>query len=171
VLVAGTVMFWQVVLGIHILAAIVAFGVMFAYPILFAAAARTDPEVTPWLLRSRQRIGRYLVNPGLLVLVVAGIYLASKLHQWGVFYVQWGLGAAIVIGAIEGSVVIRRSGTLATIAERDLAATAVPAGGRRTSATWSPEYTAGSRALWGGGLLLEVLVVITVFFMAIQLGS
>jgi hypothetical protein len=165
------VSFSQVVLAIHILAVVVGFGAVFAYPVLFAAAARNDPGVTPWLLRTRQRLGRYLVNPGLVVVVIAGIYLASKLDQWHNFYVQWGLGAAIVIGAIEGSVVIPRSGRLAAIAERDLAATAVPAGGRRSSATWSAEYLAGSRVLWGGGVLLEVLVVLTVFFMAIQLGS
>ena len=43
-----------------------------------------------------------------------------------------------------------RAGRLATLAERDLAATAVPAGGRRTSATWSAEYTAGVAALHAG---------------------
>jgi hypothetical protein len=85
--------------------------------------------------------------------------------------VQWGLGAAVVIGAIEGAIVIPRSGRLAAIAERDLAATSVPGGGQRTSASWSPEYIAGSRLLWGGGAALEVVVVLTVFFMATQLGS
>ena len=168
---ASAVTFPQVVLAIHILAVVVGFGSVFAYPVLFAAARRNDPSVTPWLLRARQRLGRHLVNPGLLVVVIAGIYLASKLDQWGNFYVQWGLVAALVIGAIEGSVVIPRSGRLAAIAERDLAATAVTAGGRRQSATWSPEYLASSRVLWRGGLLLEVLVLLTVFFMAIQLGS
>jgi hypothetical protein len=169
--VATAVSFAQVVLAIHILAVVIGFGAVFAYPVLFAAAARNDPAVTPWLLRGRQRLGRYLVNPGLLVVIIAGIYLASKLDQWHNFYVQWGLGAAIVIGAIEGAVVIPRSGKLAVIAERDLAATAVPAGGQRTSATWSAEYLAGARMLWGGGLLIEVLVGLTVIFMAIQLGS
>jgi hypothetical protein len=168
---ATAVSFPQVVLAIHILAVVIGFGAVFAYPVLFAAAAHSDPTVTPWLLRGRQRLGRYLVNPGLVVVVIAGIYLASKLDQWHSFYVQWGLGAAIVIGAIEGAVVIPRSGRLAVVAERDLAATAVPAGGRRTSATWSPEYLAGARMLWGGGLLIEVLVGLTVIFMAIQLGS
>jgi hypothetical protein len=168
---AAAVSFPQVVLAVHILAVVVGFGSVFAFPVLYATAARTDPAVTPWLLRTRQRLGRYLVNPGLVVVVIAGIYLASKLDQWHSFYVQWGLGAAIVIGAIEGAVVIPRTGKLAVIAERDLAATAVAAGGQRTSATWSREYLAGSRVLWGGGLLLELLVVLTVVFMAIQLGS
>jgi hypothetical protein len=167
----ATVSFPQIVLAIHILAVVIGFGSVFAFPLLFAAAARSDPGVTPWLLRTRQRLGRYLVNPGLLVVMIAGIYLASKLSQWSNFYAQWGLGAALVIGAIEGSVVIPRAGRLAVIAERDLAATAVPAGGQRTSATWSPEYVAGARALWGGGILLQALVVLTVVFMSIQLGA
>jgi hypothetical protein len=167
----AAVSFTQVVLAIHILAVVIGLGTLFAYPLLFAAAARSDPGVTPWLLRARQRLGRFVVNPGLAVVVVAGIYLATKLHQWSLFYVQWGLGAAIVIGAVEGAIVIPRSGKLADIAERDLAATALSAGGQRTSATWSREYVAGSRLLWLGGLLLEVLVVLTVFFMATQLGS
>ena len=76
-----------------------------------------------------QRIGRVVINPGLLVVLLAGIYLASDQHQWSVFYVQWGIAAVIVIGAIEGSWMIPREGRLAKIAERDLAATAVP--GRR----------------------------------------
>jgi uncharacterized membrane protein len=167
----AAVSFPQIVLAIHILGVVVGFGSVFAYPLLFAAAARNDPEVTPWLLRMRQRLGRYLVNPGLLVVVICGVYLASKLDQWSSFYVGWGIIAAIALGALEGSYIIRPAGRLATLAERDLAATAVPAGGRRTSATWSPEYAAGIRRFTLVGNAMAVIVLLTVFFMAIQLGS
>jgi uncharacterized membrane protein len=170
VLVAA-VSFPQVVLAIHILAVVVGFGSLFAYPVLFAAAARHDPGVTPWLLRTRQRLGRYLVNPGLLVVVIAGIYLASKLDQWSKFYVGWGIIAAVVLGALEGSFIGRPAGRLATLAERDLAATAVAAGGQRTSATWSPEYTAGIRRFTIVGNVMALIVVLTVLFMSVQLGS
>ncbi len=167
----ATVSFPQVVLAIHILAVVIGFGSVFAYPLLFAAAARSDPAVTPWLLRSRQRVGRYLVNPGLLVVIIAGVYLASKLDQWGNFYVGWGVVAAIVLGALEGSYIIRPAGRLATLAERDLAATAVPAGGQRTSATWSSEYAAGIRRFNLVGNVMALIVFLTVLFMALQLGS
>src|SRR5947209_14235206 len=136
----AAVAFPDFILALHILGVVAGFGVVFAFPVLFALAGRTDPTVIPWLLRARRSAGRYLVNPGLLVVVLAGIYLASDEHQWSNFYVGWGIIAAIVLGAIEGSFVIRRAGPLATLAERDLAASAVPAGGQRTSATWSPEY-------------------------------
>ena len=161
----------DLVLAVHVLAAVIGFGVIFAYPLLLTAASRMDPSVTPWLLRTRQRLGRVLINPGLLVVVLAGIYLASDEHQWSFFYVQWGIGAAIVIGAIEGSFTIPRAGRLAHIAERDLAATAVPAGGQRTTATWSPEYVAGFRKLSIGGALLQLIVVVTIFLMATHAGS
>ena len=163
---APAVAFPDFILAIHILGALVGFGVVFVFPMLFAAAARTDPAVIPWLLRARQTAGRYLVNPGLLVVVLAGVYLASDEHQWSHFYVGWGIIAAIAIGALEGSLVIRRAGALATVAERDLAATAVAAGGRRSSATWSPEYAAARRRFSAAGNLIAVIVVVTVFVMA-----
>jgi hypothetical protein len=165
------VAFSDFILAVHILGAVVGFGVIFAYPVLFAVAARTDPGVTPWLLRARRQIGRYLVNPGLLVVVLAGIYLASDEHAWSSFFVGWGIAAAVVIGGIEGAIIIPRSGRLATLAERDLAATAVAAGGQRTSATWSPEYVAGARMLSRAAALLQLIVVVTVFIMATHAGA
>jgi hypothetical protein len=165
------VAFSDFILAIHILAAIVGFGVVFAYPLMLTAASRTDPALLPWLLRARQQIGRYVVNPGLLVLLLAGIYLASDLHQWSNFYVGWGVIAVIAIGAIEGSMIVRGAGKLADVAQRDLAGTAVPAGGQRTSATWSPEYTAGLRRLTTAGIAVQAIVVVTVFLMATHAGA
>lgn len=170
-LVAPAVAFSDFVLAIHILAVVIAFGVVFAYPLLFAAASRMDPSVTPWLLRSRQRIGRTLVNPALLVVLLAGIYLASDEHQWSSFYVGWGVVAVIVIGAIEGSMVIRSAGRLAELAQRDLATAGVAAGGQRVTAQWSPEYSAGFRRLAIAGTVIQAIVVITVFLMATRAGA
>ncbi len=171
ILLTPAVAFVDIVLAVHILAVVVAFGVLFAYPLLFAAARRMDPGVLPWLLRTRQRTGRLLVNPGLLIVVLAGVYLATDEHKWSAFYVQWGVGAALVIGAIEGVVVIALAGRLAGMAERDLAATAVPAGGRRTSATWSPRFVSGFRVLSVAGVALQLIVVVTIFLMATHAGA
>jgi len=161
----------DLILAVHILGAVIGFGVVFVFPVLFGAATRTDPSVIPWLLRVRCSIGRYLVNPGLTVVVLAGIYLATDEHQWSDFYVGWGILAALAIGAIEGSFIIRRSRGLAELAERDLAATAVPAGGRRTSATWSPEYVSARRRFSTAGNLMALIVIVTVFIMAAHVGA
>jgi hypothetical protein len=171
VLLAPAVVFADYVLAIHILSVVIGFGAIFAYPVLFASASRVDPAVLPWLFRTRKRVGRVLINPGLLVVLLAGIYLASHEHQWSLFYVQWGIAAVVVIGAIEGAFMIPRHGRLADIAERDLAATAVPAGGQRTSATWSEEYNRLFRQLWLGGAVMGLIVIVTVFIMATHAGS
>ena len=171
VAVPATITFTDFVLAIHILAVVIGFGGAFAFPLLFGAAARAEPSAIPVLLRARQNLGRYLINPGLLVVVLAGIYLASKEHQWSSFYVGWGIIAALALGAIEGSVVIRAAGRLAAIAERDLAATAVPAGGQRISATWSGEYAALFTRFTLAGNAMAAIVVLTVFFMATHLGA
>jgi uncharacterized membrane protein len=171
VAVPATVTFTDFVLAVHILAVVIGFGGVFAFPVLFGTAARAEPTAIPMLLRARQKLGRYLINPGLLVVVLAGIYLASKEHQWSSFYVGWGIIAALVLGALEGSVVIRAAGRLAPLAERDLAATAVPAGGQRTSATWSGEYAALFRRFTLAGNAMAAIVVLTVFFMATHLGA
>jgi hypothetical protein len=165
------VAFSDFILALHILGAVIGFGVVFAFPVLFSVAGRTDPGVIPWLLRARKSIGRYLVNPGLTLVVLAGIYLASDEHYWSSFFVAWGIVAALVIGALEGSFIIRRAGALADLAERDLAASAVPSGGRRTSATWSSEYAAQLRRFSAVGNLMALIVVVTVFLMATHAGS
>jgi hypothetical protein len=107
-LVLTAVVFWQVILALHIAAVMIAFGVTFAYPLFVVAGARIDPRAMPWFHRVQVVIGRRLISPGLAVVLLAGIYLASKLHQWHAFYVQWGLAVVVVLGAIEGAIMIPR---------------------------------------------------------------
>jgi len=159
------VMFWQVILAVHIVAVVVAFGVTFADPLFMLAGTRLDPRAMPWSHRMQQMIGRRLINPGLAVVVLAGIYLASRLHQWHAFYVQWGVAIAIVIGGIEGSFMIPRVGKLAELAERDIAA----AGADEVS--FSVEYATLARRVRAAGGLLSLLVVITIYLMSVQAGA
>ena len=154
--------FTNFVLAIHILGVVIGFGATFAYPLIFAAAAR-DPKVTPWLWSTIQRIDRFIVNPGLTVVLLAGIYLASSEHHWGSFFVSWGIAAVVAIGAGVGSFMIPREGRLAELAQRDLAAVLSGGGG---GSPWSLEYQKLARQVAIGGAVLDLIVVITVFIMA-----
>ncbi len=156
------VFFWQIALAVHIIFVVIGFGVVVTYPLLAAGAERLDRRSVPMILRLRQLIGRGIVNPGLLLVVIAGIYLASKLHQWHFFYVQWGIGVVIVIGALEGAFVIRHAEKVADIAQRDIDA----AGGGDFA--WSDEYTSARLRLDQVSVAMAVLVVLTVFFMVVQ---
>ncbi len=163
--IAPAVAFREVVLAVHIMAVIVAFGATFAYPIMFSVAARKDPRSLPVLHRIEYSIERRLVNPGLLIVLVAGIYLASKLHSWSAFYVQWGLAAVVVIGAAVGSFMIPTAKRAEALAERDVAA------GGQDAISLSEEYRALTRRLATVGSLLSLLVLVTVYFMATHTGA
>jgi len=154
--------FYDLVLGIHVTAVVIAFGCTFALPIMFAVGARRDPRSLPVLHRIEYTLERILVNGGLVLVLLAGIYLASDGKHWSEFFVQWGLGAVVVIGAVVGAVLIPTAKRAEQIAERDLAA----AGGGEPS--MSEDYRALVRRLSTVGTLLSVLVVVTILIMAVK---
>ncbi|HYM45627.1 MAG TPA: DUF2269 family protein [Solirubrobacteraceae bacterium] len=156
---------YEVVLAIHVMAVVVAFGVTFAYPIMFAVAARHDPRSLPLMHRVEYTIERFLVNPGLLAVVAAGIFLASDGHHWSDFFVQWGLAATIVIGALVGAVMIPTAKRAEEIAARDVGAAGAAGEG---TIEMSAEYQALVRRLSTVGTLLSLLVLVTILFMAIK---
>jgi hypothetical protein len=156
---------FEVVLAIHIMAVVVAFGVTFAYPIMFTVAARQDPRGLPLVHRIEYTIERMLINPGLLLVLLAGIYLASKGHYWSDFFVQWGLAAVVVIGALVGGVMIPTAKRAELAAARDVAA------GGDGEIVLGDEYRALVRRLTAVGTLLSLIVLVTILLMALHVGS
>jgi hypothetical protein len=154
---------FTVVLAVHIMAVVLAFGVLFAYPLISLFGRRMDPSGLPWFHRMQRQIGRALVSPGLVIVIVAGLYLASKLHSYSDFYVQWGIGVAVVLGGLTGGYLGPRQAKLATLAERDVSS---GAGGR--GGTLGAEYVALSREVDIVGLVACLLVLVTVFLMTAQ---
>jgi Predicted integral membrane protein (DUF2269) len=151
---------YEIVLAVHIMAVVVAFGITFAYPIMFAVTARHGARSLPLMHRIEYTIERFLINPGLLLVLAAGIFLASDGHHWSEFFVQWGIAAVIVIGAFLGAVMIPTAKRAEQIAERDIVA-AGPG-----DLQMSAEYQALARRLATVGSLLSLLVLITILFMA-----
>jgi len=143
---------------------VVAFGVTFTYPLL-AIAGNREKRAMPTLHRYQVAVSRMVINPGLLVILIAGIVLASKEHQWGSFYVGWGVAAVVVLGAAEGALIAPRGKRLVELAERDIAAAGAG------EVTWSDEYNAVFRQTGQIGAVLDLIVVVTVFFMALHVGS
>jgi len=150
---------YEIVLAIHIIAVVVAFGVTFAYPIIFAVGVRADPRSLPLLHRIEYSIERRLVNPVLVLVLAAGIFLASDGHRWSQFFVQWGLAAVIVIGAVVGAVMIPTSVRAEKAARRDIEA----AGDGEVQ--MSDQYRGYVRRLNTVGTLLSALVLVTIVFM------
>ncbi len=153
---------YEIVMAIHVMAVVVAFGVTFAYPIMFAVAARRDPRALPLVHRIEYTTEQTLVNGGLLVVVAAGIFLASDGHLWSEFFVQWGLGVAVVIGALVGSVMIPTAKRAEAAAARDLAA----AGDGEV--VLGAEYQSLVRRLQLVGSTLSLLVLATILIMVVK---
>jgi drug/metabolite transporter (DMT)-like permease len=156
---------YNVVLSIHVMGVVIAFGVTFAYPIMFAIAARQDPRSLPLMHRIERTIDRVLINGALLIVLGAGLYLAAEGEHFKEFFVQWGIGAIIVIGALVGAVMIPTSKKAQETIERDLAA-AGTSSAEGATLTPSEQYRKLARRLATVGSLLSVLVLVTIFIMA-----
>ncbi len=161
-LLVPAVVFWQIVLAVHVVFVVAAFGLLLTYPLITMAAERLDRRSLPVILRVRMLLGRSLVNPGLLVVVISGVYLAAQQHQWQDFYVWWGIAGALAIGGLEGALVARQSARLAELAQRDVGLFG-EAGG-----SWSSDYLAARNRADQVNALLAVIVVVTTFLMVVQ---
>ncbi|HET6509446.1 MAG TPA: DUF2269 family protein [Baekduia sp.] len=148
--------FYGVVLAVHIMAVVVAFGFAFAFPAFMPWARRTHPEAMPVIHELTGRLGRFVMAPAMVLVLAAGVYLASKADVWSETWVSVPLLILIVIGALSGMVFAPSDRKLAELARRDLAA-----GGEL-----SAEYDALFRRVAFFGLILIALVLIAIFFMA-----
>jgi uncharacterized membrane protein len=162
VIAASSTSLYEVVLAIHIMAVVVSFGMAFAYPLMFAVIGRAEPRSLAVLHRVEYTTERMLMNPGMVVVLAAGVYLASKGHLWSQFFVQWGLAAVVVIGGVVGAVMIPTAKRAEEAARRDLAA----AGDGEVEL--SEEYQGLVRRLSIVGSLLSLLVLVTILFMVIK---
>jgi len=155
------VAFWEVVLALHIIAVVFAFGATLAYPVLLGAVTKADTRALPALYRALHAISQRVIMPGLAAIVVFGVYLASHLDLWHTFFVQWGLGVSIVIGGVEGAFLSRRERRLVEVADRDVAAAAGDG-----PVTFSAEHDSLVRTIGAVGALMDLLVLLTIYFMA-----
>jgi hypothetical protein len=161
----GAAAFWQFILALHIVAVVVAFGVLFIYPLVGVIGVRLDPQAMPSFHRFQLAVHTRVQAPGLGVVVLAGIYLASYLHEWSEFFVGWGLAASLVIGGIGGAYIAPRERRLAEMAERESGV--VPATGGAVS--WSDEYRSAARQAELARLVQLLLAAATILFMSLQL--
>ncbi|HTU29902.1 MAG TPA: DUF2269 family protein [Solirubrobacteraceae bacterium] len=153
---------WEVVLALHIASVVVGFGIVFAYPLFMTVGARLDPPSMAWFHQMQQAVSRRLVSPALVLVVIFGVALASKFNAWNAFYVQWGIGVSIVIGGLEGMVLIPRTGRLAELARRDAGDHGGPHG------TLSAEYYGVQRQVLLVASLISVLVLATIVLMVMH---
>jgi hypothetical protein len=164
------VTFYTFVLAVHIAAIVIAFGVTFAYPVMYAVGIRAEPRSMPGLHRIQDSVGKFVISPFMGLALLAGIYLASKLHSWSDFYVQWGIAMILIIGALGGAFFAPRERRLAELAARDIAAADQAAPGA-SEVVFGEEYKALRQQLFFVNVGVSALILLTIFFMTAQTGT
>jgi uncharacterized membrane protein len=146
---------YKIGLFLHILAVVLAFGPTFGYALFFSVAPQY-PRAVPAILSGIQRCDRYLVNPGMIVLLLAGVYLLSD-GPWDTSDAFIGIGflAIIVLFGLQHAFFSPQVRRAKELAERDLK------GGDELS----DELTAVTDRNSKVGSLAGLIVVVTVFFM------
>ena len=162
---APAVTFYTFVLAVHIASIVIAFGVTFAYPVMYAVGIRAEPRSMPGLHRIQDAVGKRVISPFMGLALLAGIYLASKLHTWSDFYVQWGIAVIVIVGALGGAFFAPRERRLAELAERDVAAAGTG------EVTFGEEYRALRQQLFMVNMGVSVVILLTIFFMVAQTGA
>jgi uncharacterized membrane protein len=140
---------YEVVKWLHVTAVIVAFGALFAYPVLLAVNVQAPLPQRATFHRAQIAFSKRITGPAIGVVLLAGIYLASDADVWDKAWVDIPFVLLFVIAGL-GATVLRRG-------EEGLMA--------RSEAGDGPGYqgTLATVRVW---VYVELaLIVITIFFM------
>jgi uncharacterized membrane protein len=155
------VMLYDVVLTVHVLAVVVAFGVVFAYPVVDGHFRRTSPRDLPTLHRLHVLLARRVVTPAMTVVLLAGLYLALDRWSLGDPWIGATFAILIVLFGLTGAVLTPADERLAQLAERDLSAGGSP----------SADYERERRRADAFGGVALLLVVVAIFLMTAKPGA
>ena len=148
---------YKIFLFLHILAVVVALGPTFGYGIFFSVLPKY-PRAAPALIEGMRKIDRYMVNPGLILLLIAGIVLladSSSVWSGSNFFIVWGFIAIIALFGVQHGFFAPQMSRLQEITEKDL----------ESGDKFSPEFEATSQRIAQVGGATGVLILLTIFFM------
>jgi hypothetical protein len=149
---------YKFALFFHIVAVVVALGPTFGYGVMFSVLPR-HPRAAPALIEGMRRVDRYLVNPGMILLLIAGIVLlatSGSVWKGSQFFVVWGFIAIIALFGVQHGFFGPQMTKLQEVAERDL----------QSGDSFGEEFETTSKLVAQVGAATGILVVLTIFIMA-----
>ena len=150
------VRFYDVILSVHVIAIVLAFGVTFAYPIIFGHFGKHHPTSIAPMHHAQALISTRLIIPSMVVALISGLYLAIDADVFGEVWVQVPMGILIVLFALGGAFFAPTERRMAAAAETD------PAG---------PEYQSLLGRLKTVSIAADLLVLVAIFFMVAKPGA
>ncbi len=158
--------FYNVVLFVHIAAVVLAFGVTFSFPLVMSYARRSDERHMAFYHRMQSLIGRRLIGPLGTLVLLAGVYLALEgPYDFGDPWIGITLLLLIIIMGIGGGFLGPREWRLSELADRDLAASP-----REGPVRFGEDYERGFRQVRTVTLVLNALILISIFLMVTKPG-
>ncbi len=155
------VTFYDIVLTVHILAVVVAFGVVFSYPVIDAYFRRSAPGSLAALHAVHLQLARRVITPAMTVVLLAGLYLATDRWSLGDPWISATFAILIVLFGLMGAVLTPADKRLAELAERDASTGGGP----------SADYERERRRADLFGSLALLLVVVAIFLMTAKPGA
>lgn len=159
------VTFYDVVMSVHVLAVVIAFGITFAYPVLFPVVSKANPRALPALHLGQAAIGKRLIAPFGTLALISGIYMASDRDLFGNLWIEGPLLILIVLLGLGGAFFGPQERKAAEIAQRDITRS-----GAEGDIQFSPEYMAIVGRVAKVGMLGSFLVALAVFLMVAKPG-
>jgi hypothetical protein len=146
---------YKIALFLHVLAVVLAFGPTFGYALFFSVVPQ-HPRSTPAILTGVQKCDKYLVDPGMLLIIVAAFYLLID-GDWDTneAFISVGFLAWALLLALQHAFFKPQVRKAMELAERDL----------KAGDTLSPDFEAVGDRIGKVGAFAGLVVVVTIFFM------
>jgi uncharacterized membrane protein len=157
----SAIVVYDIVLTVHILAVVLAFGVTFSYPLLDGYVRRRQPGDLAALHRFQVVLSSRLITPAMVVVLAAGLYLTVDRYSLGDPWISAAFAVLIVLFGLAGAVFTPTEKRCAQLAERDHNAGGAP----------STEYAAQARKLMIAGSVWYLLVIVAIFLMTAKPGA
>src|SRR3954452_9303807 len=148
--------FFDVIVAVHVMAIVIAFGILFAYPIMGPYVGKNMPQSVAAFHRLQHRIGQVLITPFATLAFLTGIYLAADRDLFSKIWVQVPMGILVILLGLGGAFFAPQEKRAAELAE---------------SSPGSPEYMAVVGRIAKVGALVCLLVLVAIFFMVAKPGG
>jgi uncharacterized membrane protein len=113
----AAITFSEVMVTVHIMAVVVAFGGALAYPIWFRMIRNGTPEQRAFFHRAQDTLGKLLITPGIVIVFATGAYLTSEQDVWDEGWVLIPTAMLVVILVIGAGLLGPSEGRLTRLAE------------------------------------------------------
>lgn len=159
--------FYNFVLFLHITGVVIAFGVVFTYPLVFSVARRSHRRHLPFIHTLQGVIGLRVVSTFGTLILLAGFYLAIEgPYEFSDPWIGITLLILIIVLGVGGGFLGPKEQQLAELSRRDVDAS--PPDG---PVSFSAEYEALYARTRTMTLILLGLVLVAIFLMVTKLGA